>query len=135
MEEKEAVNFDELIEKFKSLLESDEKYLNELSTMIINRERSLVIDFNDLVLNGKELADLLMDSPNLAIDAASNAVKRMVTERDPEYARQVGGKFHARFKMPQTDKLSLRKLRSDQIGRFIAIEGIILRQTPPPSTS
>ena len=130
IEEKESINFDDLIEKFKSLLESDEKYLNEVSTMIINRERSLVIDFNDLILNHKELADLLIDSPNLAIDAASNAVKRMVTERDPEYARQVS-KFHARFKMPQTDKLSLRKLRSDQIGRFIAIEGIILRQTPP----
>lgn len=121
---------DELVNRFTRFLKQIEKYDEELSLAIVNRRRSLIIDFNDLLLYDKQLADYLMEKPSIVIDSASEAVGELIREKDPEYASQVA-KFYARFRLSPIDRMSIRRLRSEHLGRFVSIEGIVLRQTPP----
>ncbi|WP_069807595.1 minichromosome maintenance protein MCM [Vulcanisaeta thermophila] len=127
--EEKVVNVDDAIQGFRDFIEGDEKYVDEINNMIIQRRKSLVIDFHDLLLRNKDLADMLIERPQLAIQAASEAVRQAVTERDPELAKSIKN-FYARFKrLPET--VPIRKLRSEVLGKLIMVEGIVTRQTPP----
>lgn len=121
---------EEFINRFIRFLRENDKYDEELSLMVVNRRRSLVIDVNDLLLYDKQLVDYLIEKPDLVIDSASEAVSELVKEKDPEYASQVP-KFYARFRLSPMERMSIRRLRSEHLGRFVSIEGIVLRQTPP----
>lgn len=118
-----------VVDKFKEFIRSYGKYVDELTNMIIQQRRSLVIDFPDLLVFDRSLADELLESPRPTIDALSQTIKELVRERDPSFAKSTRY-FHARFRrLPET--LPLRKVRSEQIGKLIQVEGIVVRQTPP----
>lgn len=123
------IDIDKLIDKFKQFLTSSDKYIDEINSMIIQRRRSICIDFPDLIIFDKELADLLIERPREVIYAASEALRQIILEKDPEYAKTVKH-FHARFRK-LSETIPLRKLRSYLIGKLIMIEGIVTRQTPP----
>ncbi len=126
--EKAEQNVASLVERFKTFLQSS-KYLNEIDSAIIQHRRSVYIDFPDLIVYDKELTDMTIERPKIAILAASDAVRQLVMERDPEYGKSVKG-FYARFrKVPEV--VSLRRLRSNYLNKLVTIEGIVIRQTPP----
>jgi len=122
-------DIDAVIDKFKQFLTGSDKYIDEINSMIIQRRKSVCIDFPDLLVFDKEIADLLIERPREVIYAASQALRQIILEKDPEYAKTVR-QFYVRFRrLPET--LSIRKLRSNMVGKLIAIEGIVTRQTPP----
>ncbi len=123
------IDIEKLIDKFKQFLTSSDKYIDEINSMIIQRRRSICIDFPDLIMFDKELADLLIERPREVIYAASEALRQIILEKDPEYAKTVKH-FHARFRK-LSETIPLRRLRSYLIGKLIMIEGIVTRQTPP----
>ena len=123
------IPIDTYIDKFRNFLTSIDKYVDEINNAIIQRRRSICIDFPDLIVFDKELADLVIEKPKIAITAASEAIKQVITEKDPEFGK-CGKPFYARFrKLPEI--IPLRKLRSEYIDKLITIEGIVTRQTPP----
>ncbi len=125
----EEVGIEGITQRLRDFIENSDKYIEELNNMIIQRKRSLIVDFDDLLFYSKELADLLLEKPYMVIEAGAEAVKQAVMERDPDYAREVKT-FHMRFRrLPEV--LSIRKLRSNVLGKMIMIEGIVTRQTPP----
>ena len=127
----EVQQVEDLVKAFEEFLRGDEKYSERINLMIINRQRSLVVDVDhDLLFARKDLVDLLLERPKQVIEAASKALFNIVNERDPEYAREAVS-FTARFKLTPMERMSIRRLRSSQLGRFVAIDGIVLRQTPP----
>lgn len=103
------------------------KYRTRLSQMAVSSQRSLVIDFEDLISYDSVLARELVEKPDEFLDYANRAVYNQMKIEDPEYAEQTR-KFFARFRsLP--DKFSLRKIGSDQIGRLLNIDGILVRAT------
>ncbi len=103
------------------------KYRERLSQMALMNQRSLLIDFNDLTLYDRKLAHLVELEPDKALEAASIAIKDLVSKEYPDYAESVE-KFYPRFRNP-THVLRIRELTSEYIGRLVAIEGIVTRLT------
>jgi replicative DNA helicase Mcm (EC 3.6.1.-) len=115
--------------KVKDFILSNEKVLDEVVNMIVQHERSLEVDFNEVLIYDKELADLLVERPRQVLQIADAAVREVVEEKDPETARRLR-RFYFRVK-GSPYSIPLRKLRSEYVGRLIKVEGIVTRQTPP----
>ncbi|MEM1889490.1 MAG: minichromosome maintenance protein MCM [Pyrobaculum sp.] len=124
-----AVELDLLRDRFRELITSNEKISDEVINIIIQRRRSLEVDFHDVLLFDKSLADLVIEKPKLVLPEADKVVREIVEEKDPETARALK-RFYFRVRGSPL-VVSLRKLRSEHIGRLIRIEGIVTRQTPP----
>ncbi|MGC9131906.1 MAG: FmdB family zinc ribbon protein, partial [Pyrobaculum sp.] len=123
------VELDILRDKFRELVTGNEKISDELINMIIQRKRSLEVDFHDILMFDKTLADLVIERPKQVLPEADKVVREIVEEKDPDTARQLK-RFYFRVRNPPL-AVPLRKLRSEYIGRLIKIEGIVTRQTPP----
>lgn len=103
------------------------KYRERLNTMAVMNQRSLVIDFEDLLVYDMELARIIELYPDMAIEAASQAIKELLLKEHPDYAETVE-RFYPRFKgLPRT--IRIRDLGSDYIGKLVSIEGIVVRMT------
>jgi len=134
VEEKGVPRSSDLKERFKDFLTNfvDRKtgvykYRERLSTMAIMGLKSLVIDFNDLLIYDMELAHIVENYPDTAIEAASLAIKEILQKEYPDYAETVE-KFYPRFReLPRL--LKIRELGSEYIGKLVSIEGILVRMT------
>ena len=119
--------FQEFLRSFQTAL-GEYKYRRKLAQMAVANSKSLVIDFEDLVMFDPSLARSLVDRPEEYVGHLNESIRAQMKIEDPEYAEQVR-KFFARFKkLP--DRISLRKIGSEQIGKLVMVEGIIVRATP-----
>ncbi len=133
-EELPIVELPDIKEKFKDFLTNYRdrrtgihKYRERLNRMAIMNQRSLVIDFDDLLIYDMDLARAVENSPDIAIEAASRAIKEILLKEHPDYAEYIE-KFYPRFRgLPRTIKI--RELGSEYIGKMISIEGILVRLT------
>lgn len=123
------VELDILRDKFRELVTGSEKISDELINMIIQRKRSLEVDFHDILTFDRTLADLVIERPRQVLPEADKVVREIVEEKDPDTAKHLK-RFYFRVRNPPL-AVPLRKLRSEYIGRLIKIEGIVTRQTPP----
>jgi len=104
------------------------KELSELSREYPHR-RSLFIDYREVEKFGKagiELADELLENPGKVLEDVWEAIRtnRLIQSKD---GKDVKG-INVRFKnLPQ--KVGIRNIRSDDINRFISIEGILRKTT------
>ncbi len=103
------------------------KYRERLSQMAIMGRRSLVIDFSDITLFDRALAHFIEEQPDIAIEAASMAIKEIIEKENPDYAATVE-KFYPRFRN-LSRIIPIRELTSEYIGKMVAIEGILTRLT------
>ncbi len=134
VEEERGIDIGDLRKRFKDFLwnymdpRTDEfKYRSRLSKMAVMSQRSLVIDFQDIVIHDRRLAHIVQNNPDQAIEAASQAIKELLLKEYPEYAESVE-KFYPRFR-GLTETIPIRKLGSEYIGKLIAVEGILVRLT------
>lgn len=112
---------------FKSFQTSDGeyKYRRRLSQMAITGQKSLLIDFEDLMRFDHELAEALIEKPSRYIEAASYAVGDVMKIINLNYARKIR-EFRARFRrLPELTPL--RRIRAEHLGKLIMIEGILTR--------
>ncbi|MEM2808675.1 MAG: minichromosome maintenance protein MCM, partial [Candidatus Methanomethylicia archaeon] len=116
--------FVEFLKSFKD--KSGEYYYKKvLSQMAITGQKHLVINFEDLLENDPKLAEQLIEKPIRVIEAASTAIRDVMSTINIAYARKVR-KFIARFKkLPELTPI--RKIRSEHVGKLIMIEGILTR--------
>ncbi|NON63156.1 minichromosome maintenance protein MCM, partial [Acidianus sp. RZ1] len=122
-----AEEFENFIKGFKDS-NGNYKYSSQLSEMIAYRKRSLIVDFTDLYSFNEKLATDLIDSPSAILQQIEDRLLRMLSDIDPLYADEVE-RVHLRLiNIPRT--VELRKLRSSDINKLIAIEGILTKQTP-----
>lgn len=104
------------------------KELSELSREYPHR-RSLYIDYREIEKYGKTgitLADELLENPGKVIEDVWEAIRsnQLVRPKDGKEPRGI----NVRFKnLPQ--KIGIRNIRSDDINRFISIEGILRKTT------
>lgn len=121
-----AMMFINFIENFRTP-DGYPKYQERVLQMIKMGQRSLVVDFDDLILYNQDLAEKLLDEPTKVLEAFNSALKYIVERDNPEYAKSIK-RFYVRVRNPPKI-LKLREISSDYIGKLISVEGIVTRIT------
>ena len=118
--------FTRFIEGFRD--ERDEvKYEQALSEMAVKGLKSVVVDFRDVYAFDTDLARAILSSPEDHLPQFDIAAFSKLRMRDPAYADQIQ-RVHVRFRgLP--DDTPLRRIGAEQIGRFVMVNGIIVRAT------
>lgn len=116
-EQKIELVLGELIPRLQEFIEKT--YYAELAERVRKGERSLTIDFQELVKFDVEVADMLLDNPEEVLRAGEIAVEQM------PLTNTVQG-FQLRVKnLPQSAKMPIRHLRSNHLEKFLVIEGVV----------
>ena len=96
-------------------------YEGELLVAASAGKRSVIIDFNMLDKFDPDLADRLLGAPEQMIETARSAMAAIDTPQGPV-------NVEIRFKnLPVSNNVRIRNLRSEHIGKFISIDGVVRR--------
>ncbi|MCD6469485.1 minichromosome maintenance protein MCM [Candidatus Bathyarchaeota archaeon] len=116
------------IEKFKLIFKSA-KYRNRITQMALNASTSLILDFEDVLVVDRNLAEGLLEKPHEFLGYANSAAFEQVQIEAPEYAEKIkdmGVTVRVRG-IPYV--VPLRKLGSEHVGKLVMVEGIVMRAT------
>ena len=112
------MEYGEAVNEFEEFF--SEKYYKKVATAVQDGKDSIVVDFQDMDIFNFELSDYLRENPLSAIDAAEEGLEGHDQISDEP--------LNVRFvNMPEEDYIYLRNLRSEHIGKFIPVEGMIKR--------
>ena len=114
-------------ERFQDILTSD-KYRQRISEMAITGKISLIVDFEDLMATDSALAENVIDRPDEYLEHANRAALAQLQIEEPEYAEGIEKVSVQFMNLPVTTLL--RQLGSDNIGKLVMVEGIVVRATP-----
>jgi len=118
--------FTRFIEGFRD--ERDEvKYEQALSEMAVKGLKSILINFKDVYAFDTDLARAILSSPEDHLPQFDIAAFSKLRMRDPAYADQIQ-RVHVRFRGLPADT-PLRRIGAEHIGRFVMVNGIIVRAT------
>ncbi|MGB0653425.1 MAG: minichromosome maintenance protein MCM [Thermoplasmatota archaeon] len=87
--------------------------------------RSLVVPFNDVQLRDPDLADYLLQRPSHALRVGNNVLAQMdvpVVGQKPRLNLRITG-------LPESARLLPRALRSEHLGKLLALEGLVKKVT------
>ena len=97
-----------------------ERCYEEIDEAVRDGEDSVVIDFQDMDAFEFKLSEFLTENPSEGLSAAEEGIKGVDLITDEE--------LNVRFSnMPEEDFVLLRDLRSEHLGDFIPVEGMIKR--------
>ena len=122
-------NPEERFQDFLRTFMADEeyKYRKRLGHVALSGSKSILIDFEDLIAHDADLARSILDKPDEYLAYLDRSAWAQLKIEDPEYA-EIIKRLRVRFrKLPE--KHSLRKIGSENIGRLLSIDGIIVRST------
>ena len=86
-------------------------------------KRSLLVKFTDMDLYDPNLADMVLENPDVAINAATRALRAIDT---PTGVTLDEANFRI-IKVPR--RLKIRDIRSEDIGKLVSIEGLVTKAT------
>lgn len=108
-------------------VEDREKYRQRISQMSVSNTRALTIDFEDLISFDPQFARDLISKPEEYLEFSNRAIWAQMKIEDPEYAESTKS-FIARLRgLPE--RASLRDVGSEHLGRFMTVDGIVVRST------
>jgi replicative DNA helicase Mcm len=105
-----------------------EKYRERLSVMAVSGKKSFTVDFDELLAAEPALAQQLMNKPDDYLEYANRAAKAQLQIEEPEYAEEIGNVTVRFCGLPEATPL--RILGSKHIGKFVMLEGIVVRASP-----
>ncbi len=114
------------VSKFQSFFETQYSKPIERLAMDWPQKRSLFVNFSDLEHYDFELADQLLESPDVLNEAAEMAVQNIhVTVLETKEFKP-----HVRFfNLPKDRMPLLRNISSDHLGKLVAVEGVVRQLT------
>lgn len=124
---------EEIKQRFRAFLERYRskdgivKYVEKIHSMIHTGQKSLVIDFDDLIEADKDLALELVHNPGPTLASMNEVLREIVREYYPEYEVKTPRLYVRVRNFPYVYKV--RQLSSDLVGKLISIEGIVTRVT------
>jgi replicative DNA helicase Mcm len=127
-EELEAIDPQERFQEFFKM----EKYRQAMSQIAVAGKTSLIVDFESLATFDRRLAEELLEKPEEYLKHANNAAYAQLQIEDSEYAEKLADKtetVNVRI-VRLWEPTPLRKLGSDNIGKLVMVEGIVVRSTP-----
>lgn len=87
-------------------------------------KRSLYVDYWDIDKVDPKLADMLLNQPYKALYNAEEALKNI------DVASENKLQLHFRVtNLPDTDKIIIRKIRANHLGKLAAVEGLVKKRT------
>ena len=110
-----------MIKSFQEFLEK--AYLDEIATAIRGGQRHFVISFSELSKFDPALSEELLESPDDTLRAGEIAV-----ENFESFGEIKGFKLRV-SEMPESQKILIRNVRSNHIGKFISIMGIVRQKS------
>ncbi len=119
----------ELLEKFLKRFKSksgEYKYKSRISQMRATGSKSLVVDFEDLLLYDDELADKLILNPDEVLESFIKATYESLRDEGPSYAESIRRDMSVRIRNLH-DKISIRKVSTEHLDKLVAVTGIIVR--------
>ncbi|HEC94815.1 MAG TPA: minichromosome maintenance protein MCM, partial [Thermoplasmatales archaeon] len=88
------------------------------------QQRSLLVDYWKIDKADHEMAEMLLLNPTKVIFNAEEALNTIDVAIDKEM------KLHFRvYNLPETQRILIRRLRAEHLGRFIAVEGLVKKVT------
>lgn len=115
-------------EQFQEFLKT-EKYRQRIAQMAVAGKTSLIIDFEDLLVFDRKLAETLLERQDEYLKHANNAAYDQLRIEDPEYAEKLEAQTLSVRIVKLLEAAQLRKLGSNQIGKLVMVEGIVVRST------
>lgn len=106
----------EQIEKFKEFIE--ENYKSKLYKVIRQGKKSLVIDFKELSKFDPDLSEQLLSEPEDLLKAAELSLEQLNLQETINIRIRITN-------LPDSQKMRIKDIRSEHLGRFIAMEGLI----------
>ena len=110
------VDAQDQIERFKEFLEAN--YLKDIHDLARTGHKALIVDFTELAKFDVSLSEELLNEPEETIHAAKVALEQF----DLEDKEMLKVRF---FNLPDSQKIKIRNVRSEHLGKFLAIEGIV----------
>jgi replicative DNA helicase Mcm len=101
------------------------KYRKRLAHVAVTNGRSLIVDFEDLIVFDPVLARNVVERPEEYIGYASSAATSQMRVEDPEYAELVGRIFTRFRRLPE--RKPLRRIGAEDFGKMRLVDGIVVR--------
>ena len=100
-------------------------YVEQIDQMMPKRAKYIVVDFNHLV-SVPFIESKFVESPDEILNAFSRAIKEILQERFPEYARKIEHDIRARIANFPAER-SLRQINSEVITKMTSVSGMVVR--------
>ncbi|MGQ9469111.1 MAG: LAGLIDADG family homing endonuclease, partial [Nitrososphaerales archaeon] len=102
------------------------KYRIRLSQMVSIGSKSLVVDFEDLLMHNLDLANRLRNEPDDIIPSFNDAAYEALRVENPDYAKRIRKDIKVRIRN-LTDKLSLRQITTEHLDKLVSVTGMVVR--------
>ncbi len=115
---------DTLIEKWERFFYDYCKEEIDSIALMYPEKKSLILDYWTIDAHDAEMAELLVEKPYISLYAAETALRKVDMPVDPP------PQLHFRVKnLPEIQKIGIRDLRSQHLGKFIAADGLVKKVT------
>jgi len=106
-------------------------YLKKINDMIVKKEISVDIDFNDIMLHDPELGKILHEKPSEILNKMSQAIVNIAHDIT-NGAIKLTDMLNARvFNVGAYHSCTIRAIRAEHVGKLICVRGTIIRATQP----
>ena len=102
------------------------KYQESLSKMVYHNSKSLIVDFEDLLLFDHKISTILIERPDEVLYQFNLAVEESLYSVNSEYTESIKNDIQVRIRsLP--DQVPLRDISSKNLHRLISVEGLVVR--------
>ena len=101
------------------------RYVNDIDNMMPSKSKFINVDYNDLVSH-PDIESVFHESPDSILEAFSRAIKEILQERFPKYAKKIEHEIRARIANYPVQR-SLRQINAEVIGKITSVSGMVLR--------
>lgn len=116
--------FEDFYRNFK--VRKKDKYREEISKLVFSEKIVLEINFQDLYSFDHDLAEAVVNTPEVAIEAANEAAKEILRVENPSFAAGIGD-ISIQFTGGAGHQLRLREVESRYLGQLISVQGLLIR--------
>jgi len=101
------------------------RYVDDIDNMMPTNSKSINVDYNDLVTH-PDIESVFNENPDSILEAFSRAIKEILQERFPKYAKKIEHEIRARIANYPVQR-SLRQINAEVIGKMTSVSGMVLR--------
>ena len=101
------------------------RYVDNIDNMMPSKSKFINVDYNDLVLH-PDIESVFNENPDSILEAFSRAIKEILQERFPKYAKKIEHEIRARIANYPVQR-SLRQINAEVIGKITSVSGMVLR--------